>query len=148
MSPISGEGFIAGGSAALFSAITARKGFGVSTTPNRRFRFRPNESLGTIRPELHGQFAEHLGSCVYGGLWVGLHSPIPNIHGHRKLAVEYLKALGVPVLRWPGGCFADDYHWRDGIGGPGKRPKRVNIHWAATRKTTASAHTNLSGSAG
>jgi alpha-L-arabinofuranosidase len=85
--------------------------------------------IGTIRPEFHGHFAEHLGSCVYGGLWVGRNSPIPNINGYRKQAVEYLKELGVPVLRWPGGCFADDYHWRDGIGPASERPKRVNIHW-------------------
>ncbi len=85
--------------------------------------------IDTIRPELHGHFAEHLGSCVYGGLWVGTESTIPNIEGYRKSAVEYLRELGVPVLRWPGGCFADDYHWRDGIGPRGKRPKTVNIHW-------------------
>ncbi|MGA2327099.1 MAG: alpha-L-arabinofuranosidase C-terminal domain-containing protein [Bryobacteraceae bacterium] len=90
---------------------------------------RPDVGIATIRPELHGHFAEHLGSCVYGGLWVGADSRIPNINGYRKQAVEYLKELGIPVLRWPGGCFADDYHWRDGIGPPPKRPKRVNIHW-------------------
>jgi alpha-L-arabinofuranosidase len=83
--------------------------------------------IGTVRPEFHSHFAEHLGSCVYGGLWVGKNSPIPNIEGYRKDAVGYLKELGIPVLRWPGGCFADDYHWRDGIGA--KRPKRVNLHW-------------------
>src|SRR5277367_3909596 len=83
------------------------------------------DSIGIVRPEFHGHFAEHLGSCVYGGLWVGKNSPIPNVDGYRKAAVDYLRALGVPVLRWPGGCFADDYHWRDGIGS--KRPKRVNM---------------------
>jgi alpha-N-arabinofuranosidase len=66
---------------------------------------------------------------VYGGIWVGKNSPIPNVNGFRKAAVDYLKELGIPVLRWPGGCFADDYHWRDGIGPLAKRPKRVNIHW-------------------
>jgi alpha-N-arabinofuranosidase len=85
--------------------------------------------IGLVRPEFHGHFAEHLGSCIYGGLWVGKNSSIPNINGYRKQAVEYLRELGVPVLRWPGGCFADDYHWRDGIGTPAQRPKRVNIHW-------------------
>ena len=94
-----------------------------------RVAVRPAVEIGTIKPELHGHFAEHLGTCTYGGLWVGRNSPIPNINGHRKLAVEYLKALGIPVLRWPGGCFADDYHWRDGIGPAEKRPKRVNIWW-------------------
>src|SRR5947209_5177675 len=59
--------------------------------------------IGVIRPDLHGQFAEHLGSCVYGGLWVGKKSPIPNTDGFRTAAVDYLRELGVPVLRWPGG---------------------------------------------
>ena len=78
---------------------------------------------------MHSHFAEHLGSCTYGGMWVGPDSTIPNIRGHRKQAVEWLRALGIPVLRWPGGCFADDYHWRDGIGPRAKRPKRVNLWW-------------------
>lgn len=95
----------------------------------RSLHIRTDAEIGLIRPELHGHFAEHLGTCIYGGLWVGPNSPIPNIRGHRKEAVEYLKVLGIPVLRWPGGCFADDYHWRDGIGPREKRPRRVNIHW-------------------
>ena len=69
-----------------------------------------------IHKEIYGQFAEHLGSCIYGGLWVGEDSPIPNINGYRKDVFNALKALQVPVLRWPGGCFADEYHWMDGIG--------------------------------
>lgn len=69
-----------------------------------------------MSPLLHGQFAEHPGSCVYGGLWVGEGSPISNIGGYRKSSVELLQELGVPVLRWPGGCFADDHHWREGVG--------------------------------
>jgi alpha-N-arabinofuranosidase len=88
-----------------------------------------DQQIGVVRPDLHSHFIEHLGSCVYGGIWVGRKSPVPNINGFRRAAVEYLKELGVPVLRWPGGCFADDYHWRDGIGPAEKRPKRVNIHW-------------------
>jgi len=120
--------FLAASGAALFTAITARKGFG-SGTVERKIELLPDEQIGPIRPELHSHFAEHLGSCVYGGLWVGPQSPIPNIKGYRKAAVEYLRALGAPVLRWPGGCFADDYHWRDGIGPVAKRPKTVNMHW-------------------
>ncbi|HYL76188.1 MAG TPA: alpha-L-arabinofuranosidase C-terminal domain-containing protein [Bryobacteraceae bacterium] len=88
-----------------------------------------DSEIATVRPEFHSHFAEHLGSCVYGGLWVGKNSPIPNINGYRQDAITYLKDLGIPVLRWPGGCFADDYHWRDGIGPANKRPKRVNLHW-------------------
>ena len=63
-----------------------------------------------INKEIYGQFSEHLGSCIYGGLWVGEDSKIPNIQGYRKDVFEALKALKIPVMRWPGGCFADDYH--------------------------------------
>jgi len=113
---------------AAFSVISARKGFSLQLKP-QSVEIDTTVEVGTIRPELHSHFAEHLGSCTYGGLWVGKGSTIPNINGFRKAAVEYLKAVGIPVLRWPGGCFADDYHWRDGIGPAEKRPKTVNIHW-------------------
>jgi alpha-N-arabinofuranosidase len=120
--------FAAGLGAAVFAAIASRKSFSFQEH-EQRVTIHAGVEIGLIRPELHGHFAEHLGSCTYGGLWVGKDSRIPNIAGYRKLAVEYLKALDVPVLRWPGGCFADDYHWRDGIGPAEKRPKTVNIHW-------------------
>jgi alpha-L-arabinofuranosidase len=117
------------GAAAAFSAITSRKAQGQGAAVKAQISVDARSEIGVIRPELHGHFAEHLGSCTYGGLWVGPNSPIPNIRGYRKAAVEYLSALGVPVLRWPGGCFADDYHWRDGIGPAARRPKRVNLWW-------------------
>ena len=79
-----------------------------------------------IHKEIYGQFAEHLGTCIYGGLWVGEDSPIPNINGYRKDVFDALKALQIPVLRWPGGCFADEYHWTDGIGPKENRPKMQN----------------------
>ena len=120
--------FVAGGAALSLSALLPRT-IGAFASKSERLVIRADSEIATVRPELHGHFAEHLGSCVYGGLWVGKNSPIPNIDGYRKEAIEYLVELGVPVLRWPGGCFADDYHWRDGIGPLGKRPKRVNIHW-------------------
>ena len=85
-----------------------------------------------IYKEIYGQFAEHLGTCIYGGLWVGPESPIPNVDGYRKDVLEALKALKVPVLRWPGGCFADEYHWRDGIGPRSERPKMQNNNWGGT----------------
>jgi len=85
-----------------------------------------------IYKEIYGQFAEHLGSCIYGGLWVGEDSPIPNVNGYRKDVFEALKALQVPVLRWPGGCFADEYHWMDGIGPKENRPKMQNNNWGGT----------------
>jgi alpha-N-arabinofuranosidase len=85
--------------------------------------------LGTIPPELYGHFSEHLGRCIYEGIYVGEHSDIPNVNGMRTDVVEALKELKVPVLRWPGGCFADEYHWKDGIGPKESRKKMVNTHW-------------------
>ena len=125
--PISRRGFVLGAGAATAAILTTRKGLSSPAT-DQRVNIDLAKETGIVRPELHGHFAEHLGSCVYGGLWVGKNSKIPNINGHRKQAVDYLKGL-IPVLRWPGGCFADDYHWRDGIGPAAKRPKDVNIHW-------------------
>jgi alpha-N-arabinofuranosidase len=90
-----------------------------------------NADLGknTISKHLYGQFSEHLGHCIYGGIWVGENSSIPNIKGYRKDVVEALRNLQIPNLRWPGGCFADEYHWMDGIGPREKRPKMVNTNW-------------------
>lgn len=85
-----------------------------------------------IPKEIYGQFAEHLGSCIYGGLWVGENSDIPNTNGYRTDVLNALKDLKVPVLRWPGGCFADEYHWMDGIGPKENRPKMVNNNWGGT----------------
>ena len=80
----------------------------------------------TISPGIYGHFAEHLGRCVYEGFWVGPNSTIPNTRGIRNDVIEALKKINVPVIRWPGGCFADEYHWRDGIGPREKRPSTVN----------------------
>ena len=74
------------------------------------------EATGYVKPEIYGHFSEHIGGVIYDGLWVGKDSPIPNINGYRKDLVEKFKAIKPPVLRWPGGCFAETYHWRDGIG--------------------------------
>lgn len=84
---------------------------------------------GKISKYIYGQFAEHLGRCIYEGLYVGEDSDIPNKNGMRTDVVNALKELEIPVLRWPGGCFADDYHWRDGIGDKDKRPYMVNTNW-------------------
>ena len=85
-----------------------------------------------ISKDIYGQFAEHLGRCVYEGIWVGENSKIPNTRGIRNDVVAALKDLKIPVLRWPGGCFADTYHWKDGIGPREKRPSMVNVHWGGT----------------
>ena len=89
----------------------------------------PARSRGTISKNIFGHFSEHLGRCIYQGLFVGKDSPIPNVNGMRADVVQALKKIGVPVLRWPGGCFADEYHWEDGIGPQEGRKRMVNTHW-------------------
>ena len=93
---------------------------------------RTDNATQKIHKEIYGQFAEHLGTCIYGGLWVGPESPIPNTQGYRNDVLQALRDLQVPVLRWPGGCFADEYHWRDGIGPRSERPKMQNNNWGGT----------------
>ena len=87
------------------------------------------EKKSKINKELYGHFSEHLGRCIYEGLYVGEDSDIPNVNGMRSDVVEALKAIKIPVLRWPGGCFADEYHWKDGIGPKSSRKKMINTHW-------------------
>ena len=82
-----------------------------------------------INKEIYGHFSEHLGRCIYEGLYVGEDSEIPNVNGMRTDVVKALKQIRIPVLRWPGGCFADEYHWKDGIGPKEGRKKMINTHW-------------------
>jgi alpha-N-arabinofuranosidase len=91
----------------------------------------------TINKNVYGQFAEHLGTGIYEGLWVGPNSPIPNTKGWRNDVVGALKALHVPLVRWPGGCFADEYHWKDGVGPRAKRPVKVNTNWGGVEESNA-----------
>ncbi|QGQ96054.1 alpha-N-arabinofuranosidase [Paenibacillus psychroresistens] len=84
---------------------------------------------GKINKNIYGHFSEHLGRCIYEGIWVGEDSPIPNTDGMRNDVLAALKELQIPVLRWPGGCFADEYHWMDGIGPKENRPRMINTHW-------------------
>ena len=83
---------------------------------------RQEASTTKINKEIYGHFSEHLGTCIYEGIFVGEDSDIPNIDGFRTDVVEAFRELKVPVLRWPGGCFADTYHWKDGIGPKEDRP--------------------------
>ena len=87
------------------------------------------KKVSHIAPEIYGHFSEHLGRCIYEGLYVGENSDIPNVNGMRADVVEALKELRIPLLRWPGGCFADEYHWKDGIGPKENRKKMINTHW-------------------
>lgn len=91
--------------------------------------FNVDQGDQTISKHIYGHFSEHLGHCIYGGFWVGEDSPIPNTRGIRNDVVKALKDISIPNLRWPGGCFADEYHWMDGIGPRSERPKMVNTHW-------------------
>ena len=118
--------------------------------PRRRSRpvnvsvtIRADQPGAVINPNIYGQFAEHLGAGIYEGIWVGEKSPIPNTRGYRNDVIAALKKLQVPVVRWPGGCFADEYHWRDGIGDRAKRPvESQHASGAASPRPTRSARTS------
>ncbi|QPC81312.1 alpha-N-arabinofuranosidase [Phototrophicus methaneseepsis] len=97
--------------------------------PEHHISVNLQHAVGQINPNIYGHFAEHLGACIYEGIWVGEDSPIPNTNGMRNDVIAAMKKIAPPVIRWPGGCFADDYHWRDGIGPRDSRPDRINIWW-------------------
>lgn len=126
-------------SAALISPRAA-----FSQSAEARIEVLINEPIGAINPNLYSHFVEHLGGVVYDGIWVGEKSKIPNYNGVRKALVDKLKKLKPGVIRYPGGCFADQYDWRDGVGSRDKRPTRVNF-WADTRYKTTKAYEDLEG---
>lgn len=101
-----------------------------------RIKLNASAKRHTINKHIYGHFAEHLGRCIYDGLYVGDDSDIPNTRGWRNDIIDALKAINIPNLRWPGGCFADEYHWRDGIGPKDERPKRLNF-WGNAPETNA-----------
>ena len=94
-----------------------------------RITIQTDQVAGKINRNLYGHFSEHLGRCIYEGIWVGEHSPIPNTNGIRNDVLKALQQLKIPVLRWPGGCFADEYHWKDGVGPKDNRKRMINTHW-------------------
>jgi alpha-L-arabinofuranosidase len=110
------------GSALLFSRSRA-----LAATTGSHIDVLIDEPIATIAPEIYGHFTEHLGGVIYDGVWVGEKSTVPNVNGIRRALVEKLKAIQAPVIRWPGGCFADSYDWKDGIGPHDKRPRRTNF---------------------
>ncbi len=99
------------------------------------FIINADQSTHPINRHIYGHFAEHLGRCIYEGFWVGEDSDIPNTRGIRNDVVEALRALHIPNLRWPGGCFADEYHWKDGIGPREERTSMVNTHWGGVTES-------------
>lgn len=90
-----------------------------------------------VHPDIFGQFMEHLGTGIYGGVWVGERSSVPNDAGYRRDVLDALRAIKVPMVRWPGGCFADEYHWRDGIGPRNRRPVKINTNWGGVNEDNA-----------
>jgi alpha-N-arabinofuranosidase len=95
----------------------------------QKYLINPNQRISKIHKDIYGCFSEHLGRCIYEGTYVGEDSPIENVKGMRRDVVNALKDMGIPVLRWPGGCFADEYHWKDGIGPKETRKRMINTHW-------------------
>ena len=115
--------------AQLFFLLLICGGLFAGNTDQVQITFDKDSTGPVISRHIYGHFSEHLGRCIYDGIWVGEGSDIPNIHGYRKDVFEALKEIAVPNLRWPGGCFADTYHWMDGIGPRESRPEIVNVHW-------------------
>jgi len=115
------------GAGALVFARSAPYVFGTDSPADSRIEILLNEPLGAISPDIYGHFTEHLGGVIYDGIWVGENSKVPNVNGLRKELVDEMKKIKAPVIRYPGGCFADSYDWRDGIGSREKRPKRTNF---------------------
>ncbi|MFC1551163.1 alpha-N-arabinofuranosidase [Candidatus Latescibacterota bacterium] len=114
----------------LLSVLLLTAAFQVSAAENTLIvNVFPDENAPVISRNIYGHFSEHLGRCIYEGYWVGEDSPIPNTRGIRNDVVAALKKIKCPVIRWPGGCFADEYHWMEGIGPRSERPEIVNTHW-------------------
>ena len=125
--------------ALLFTKNSPFPAQGESGASDSRIEVLLGEPLGTISPNIYGHFTEHLGGLIYDGIWVGENSKIPNANGIRKELVDEMRKIKAPVVRYPGGCFADSYDWRDGIGPAGKRPRRTNF-WADAESSGAPAN--------
>lgn len=115
------------GSAGLVFSRCAKLPLPAAAASDSRVEILLGEPLGTISPNLYGHFTEHLGGVIYDGVWVGTKSKVPNLDGIRKELVEQMRKIKPPVVRYPGGCFADSYDWRDGIGPADQRPHRTNF---------------------
>ncbi|MGA9528076.1 MAG: twin-arginine translocation signal domain-containing protein, partial [Terriglobales bacterium] len=113
--------------AALFTGYSPFANAQSSSTADARVEVLLGEPLGIISPNIYGHFVENLSGVVYDGVWVGPNSKIPNVNGIRKELIDELKKIKPPIVRYPGGCFADSYDWRDGIGPVDKRPRRTNF---------------------
>jgi len=115
-------------------------GTALAQSVDSRIEILLNETEGPISPNIYGHFAEHLGGVIYDGVWVGHQSKVANVDGIRKDLVDHLKKIKAPVIRYPGGCFADTYDWRDGIGPADRRPRRTNFWLGAENETSPASH--------
>ncbi len=122
----------------LVAGGASRLGWGESKLVDARIEVLTGESLGTISPNIYGHFAENLSGVIYDGIWVGDNSKVPNVDGIRKELIDEMRKIKAPVVRFPGGCFADSYDWRDGVGPEDKRPRRTNF-WNGGETTAAPA---------
>jgi alpha-N-arabinofuranosidase len=122
------------------TALLARYARAADSPDRATLVIHADQPKGVINRNIYGHFAEHLGRLIYEGLWVGEGSPIPNTRGLRDDVLAALKEVRVPLLRWPGGCFADEYHWRDGIGPRDKRPRRPNVSWGGVDTNAFGTH--------
>src|ERR1700728_355420 len=120
--------FIRNAALGVGSALLARQ-YCSAATADAGIEILLPEPLGTISPNIYGHFTENLGGVVYDGIWVGEKSKVANVQGVRKNLVDALRKIKSPVIRWPGGCFADGYDWKDGVGPTAQRPPRTNF-WA------------------
>jgi alpha-N-arabinofuranosidase len=139
----SGSGQTRGFKRAIAALLLAGAGFATSAVaqdaaaPTVTATLQADKPGAVIHRDVFGQFAEHLGHGIYGGIWVGKGSRIPNDGGYRRDVLDALKAINVPMVRWPGGCFGDEYHWRDGIGATKSRPTKVNTNWGGVNEDNA-----------
>jgi alpha-N-arabinofuranosidase len=131
-----------GGAALGLGALWASQPGG---SPAAEIEVRPREAGAVISKHIYGHFIEHLGGVIYDGIWVGRNSKVPNVGGIRKQFIEDMKRIAAPNLRWPGGCFADGYHWRDGVGDPARRPRTYNYWESRMPAGTHATETNQFG---
>jgi len=111
-----------------------------SRTADSRIEVLFDEPIGTISPNIYGHFTENLSGVFYDGIWVGEKSKVPNINGLRSELIEHMRKIKAPVIRFPGGCFADSYDWRDGIGPAEKRPRRTNFWKGVESEKSPASH--------
>jgi alpha-L-arabinofuranosidase len=131
---------LVGGGAFAFSQYAGVTPANAASGGDSRIEVLPSEPLGTISPNVYGHFTENLGGVIYDGIWVGPNSKVPNVDGIRKDLIDEMRKIKATVVRYPGGCFADSYDWRDGVGPADKRPRRTNFWTVAENEQSPASH--------